>query len=138
MEMAYQREDHTEDTLIFLICCERDIISGDCPLESQLVAAVNGSNPVDPVVPSARNLETDKALEPSPEFSWYRYVVEQESALIEQVCSEEQEERLVVTIHISLRLLDLSVRKTQSRRLSSGLIILSQALYSGNCPGSRA
>ena len=93
MEVADQTEEPTEDTLGFLMYKEREIFSQDSLTDSQLVALVNASIPVDHVVPPARDPETEQALEPSPPFSWYREVVE-ESPLVEQLCSEVREDRL--------------------------------------------
>ena len=70
MEVADQKEGPTEDTLRFLMCGEREIFSQDSLMDSQLVAVVNASTPMDPVVSPARDPETEDALEPSPPFSW--------------------------------------------------------------------
>ena len=57
LEVADQRKEHTEDTLSFLMCGEKDIFYGDSLTESQLVIAVNAPTLVDPVVTSARDPE---------------------------------------------------------------------------------
>ena len=75
------------------MCEEREIFSQDSLTDSQLVAVVNTSTPMDPVGPPPKDLETEQALEPSPSFSSYREVVE-EHALVEQLCSQAQEEVL--------------------------------------------
>ena len=93
MEVADQSEEPTEDTLGFLMCGEREIFSQDSLMNSQLVAVVNTSTPVDTVGHPPKDPETEQALEPSPSFSWYREVVE-EHALVKQLCSEEWEEGL--------------------------------------------
>ena len=49
------------------MCGEGDIFSGDSFTDSQLVAAVNTATPVDPIV-SARDAETEKALQTTPNF----------------------------------------------------------------------
>ena len=90
MEVVDQGEEQSEDSLSLLMCGEGDIFSGDSLTDSQLVAAVNTPSRVDPVVP-ARDAETEKALQPTPDFDWNQDVEEQDSALLEH-CSEEQEE----------------------------------------------
>ena len=57
------------------------------------MALVNTSTAVDPVDPSPKDPESERAIEPSPSFSWYREVVE-EHVLVEQLCSEAWEEGL--------------------------------------------
>ena len=52
-------------------------------MDSQLVAVVNASTPMDLVDPPPKDPETEQDLEPSPSFSLYREVVE-EHALVEQ------------------------------------------------------
>ena len=84
-----------EDTLGFLMCGEKEIFSQDSLMDSQLVAVVNTSTPMDPVGPPPKDPETEQALEPSPSFCVYREVVE-EDTLVEQLYSEAQEEELVV------------------------------------------
>ena len=51
-------------------------------MDSQLVAVVNASTPMDPVGPPPKDPQNGQALEPSPSFSWYREVME-EHALVE-------------------------------------------------------
>ena len=63
-------------------------------MDSQLVAVVNTSTPMDPVGPPPKDPETEQALEPSPSFCVYREVVEEDS-LVEQLCSEVLEEGLL-------------------------------------------
>ena len=72
---------------------EKEIFSYNSLMDSQLVAVVNTSTPMDPVGPPPKNPETEQALEPSPSFCVYREVVE-EDTLVEQLCSEAREEGL--------------------------------------------
>ena len=74
------------------MCWDRDIFSQDSLTESQLVAVVKASTPAVPAV-SPREPGTSQAVEPSPTLSWYQDFVE-ESPLVEQLCSEVQEEEL--------------------------------------------
>ena len=90
------------------------------------MAVVNTSTPVDPVGPPPKDPETEQALEPSPSFSWYREVVE-EHALVEQLCSEAQEEGLQADQCLplpagSVQVLDDSVEEVeqQSRHSEPG------------------
>ena len=73
---------------------EKEIFSQDSLMDSQLVAVVNASTPMDPVGPPPKDPETEQALEPSPSFCVYREVVE-EDTLVEQLCSEALEEGLL-------------------------------------------
>ena len=54
------------------------------------MAIVNTPTPVDPVVP-ARSAETEKALQPTPNFDWNQKVDNWDFACLEH-CLEEQEE----------------------------------------------
>ena len=83
MVVADLLEEPMEDTLGFLMCGEKEIFSQDSLMDSQLVAVVNASTPMDLLGPPPKDPETEQDLEPSPSFSLYREVVE-EHALVEQ------------------------------------------------------
>ena len=93
MVVADLSEEPMEDTLGFLMCGEWVIFSQNSLMDSQLVYVDNTSTPMDPVGSPPKDPETEQALEPSPSFSWYMEVVE-ENALFEQLCTEAREERL--------------------------------------------
>ena len=64
---AKQGEKQSEDPGSLLMCCDRDIFADDLLTDSQFMVAINTPTPVDPIVP-ARSAETEKALQPAPDF----------------------------------------------------------------------
>ena len=78
---AKQGEKQSDNPGSLLICSDRDIFADDSLTSSQLLASVKAPTPVDPIVP-ARSAETEKAMQPAPDFDWNQEVEDQDSAYL--------------------------------------------------------